>query len=162
MKCLIPFTLLLFPVLLLANKTDVFTQLSGLNYVINNALESNEFFDRKTNHATNNVHNNKTIELNLKSGVTQIPLSKISNISAIKFNNSDSSKVKLELFNYSGKKIKTLLNKKQPAGIWEVNWDGTDSLGVTISPGIYYLKLRINELKSGKISCYTTKLIVRQ
>ncbi|MFC2088910.1 T9SS type A sorting domain-containing protein [Calditrichota bacterium] len=54
----------------------------------------------------------------------------------IKYDLPKSSKVKIEVFNLIGQKIKTLLNKHTPAGSHEVEFNGTD-----ISSGVYFYKI---------------------
>jgi hypothetical protein len=50
---------------------------------------------------------------------------------------SKSEQVKLEVYNYLGQKIKTLVNQKQPAGIYYITFNATD-----LASGLYFCRLR--------------------
>lgn len=41
-------------------------------------------------------------------------------------------------------KIRTFINNNQQAGKHSVVWDGTDNSGNTVSPGVCFYKLKIN------------------
>lgn len=53
--------------------------------------------------------------------------------------------VKLSIYNLKGQKVKTLCSDGKQAGIHELNWDGSDDNGQTVSSGCY-----IARLQSGK------------
>ncbi|HPF09470.1 MAG TPA: FlgD immunoglobulin-like domain containing protein, partial [Candidatus Cloacimonadota bacterium] len=55
--------------------------------------------------------------------------------------------VKLSIYNLKGQKVKTLWSDGKQAGIYELNWDGSDDNGQTVSSGCY-----IARLQSGKQS----------
>lgn len=61
----------------------------------------------------------------------------------IKYTVEDPSQVQLDVFDLSGKKIKTLVNEFQNAGTKSVTWDAKDQTGAVVSPGIYIYCLRI-------------------
>jgi FlgD Ig-like domain len=50
--------------------------------------------------------------------------------------------VKLDIFDVSGRQVKTLVDRNQRSGQREFVWDGTDQGGVKVSPGSYYLRLQ--------------------
>ncbi|MEJ2636480.1 MAG: S8 family serine peptidase [Calditrichia bacterium] len=50
-------------------------------------------------------------------------------------------KITLTVFDILGKKVKTLVNREQPAGEYEVNWDGTDERQNKASTGVYFYRL---------------------
>ncbi len=52
------------------------------------------------------------------------------------------SNVELTVYNLSGQKVKTLLSKKQNAGTYQIQWDGTNGEGVQVSSGMYLYHLR--------------------
>lgn len=54
------------------------------------------------------------------------------------------------IFDLLGKRTKTLVNNKQPAGFYQVIWDGTDDSGTTVASGIYYYKLTSGSFISSK------------
>lgn len=55
----------------------------------------------------------------------------------IQYRITQSTKVKLEIFNALGQKISTLVNKNQQAGVYLVEWDGSK-----LSSGVYYYRLK--------------------
>lgn len=55
------------------------------------------------------------------------------------------SVVVLEIYNFSGQKICTLMNDKLPSGLQSVRWNGNNSQGSKVKSGIYFYRLRIGE-----------------
>jgi hypothetical protein len=49
--------------------------------------------------------------------------------------------VKLVVYNTLGQLIRTLVQKKQPAGEYSVEWDGLDNSGMTAPSGVYFYRL---------------------
>ena len=62
----------------------------------------------------------------------------------IKFQTPASGTVKLAIYDMLGNKIKTIVNEKRSAGLYNVQWDGTNDLGVSVSSGVYFYKLTSN------------------
>jgi hypothetical protein len=60
------------------------------------------------------------------------------------------SNVQIEIFNLLGQKIKVLVNAEQPAGNYEIAWDGKDNDGQTLSSGIYLYKITTNKYTNSK------------
>lgn len=53
-----------------------------------------------------------------------------------------SSNVKLVVYNLIGQEVRTLVDvATQPAGGYEVEWDGQDNLGNAVGSGVYFYKL---------------------
>ena len=61
---------------------------------------------------------------------------------AFKYYIPESGKVTLRIYNLLGKEIRTLVNNFQAAGRYEVQWDGTDTLGRAVASGIYLYQLQ--------------------
>ncbi len=53
--------------------------------------------------------------------------------------------VELSIYNLLGQKVATLVNKNQPTGIYNVEWDATN-----LSTGVYYYKLQTGEFQQVK------------
>jgi hypothetical protein len=51
------------------------------------------------------------------------------------------NKVRLTIFNILGEEIATLVNQLQPAGFYQVQWDGTDHFGNQLSSGVYIYRI---------------------
>lgn len=55
------------------------------------------------------------------------------------------SEVKLFIFNMLGKKVKVLVDKKQSAGYYTIQWDGRDDAVVPVATGIYFYRLQTED-----------------
>jgi len=64
--------------------------------------------------------------------------------------------VTLRLFNMRGQEVKTLVNKKQLAGNYAVEWDGRDNNGIAVSTGIYFYRI-----EAGKFSKMNKMLLIK-
>ncbi len=54
-------------------------------------------------------------------------------------------KVNISVFNALGQKVKTLVNKKQNAGTYRVNWNAKDQHGSVVSSGVYFYTLKAGD-----------------
>lgn len=54
------------------------------------------------------------------------------------------SNIELTIYNLMGQKVKTLINKKQSAGIYQISWDGYNQNGNQVSSGVYLYCLTID------------------
>ena len=52
------------------------------------------------------------------------------------------SRVKLEIYNMLGQKVRTLVDAEQPVGRYTVSWDGRDDNGMQLSSGVYLYVLK--------------------
>jgi hypothetical protein len=53
--------------------------------------------------------------------------------------------VELSIFNVKGQKVKILSHDIKPAGNHEIEWNGTDESGNSVSSGIYLYQLKTNQ-----------------
>ena len=53
------------------------------------------------------------------------------------------AQVKIEIYNTLGQKVRTLVDRKQTAGIYHVNWDATNDFSQPVAAGIYLYRLSI-------------------
>ncbi len=60
----------------------------------------------------------------------------------ISFNLPEPGKVKLEIYNIKGQKVKTLLNSTTVPGAYKCIWNGKDEMGKSVSSGQYVIKLQ--------------------
>ena len=67
----------------------------------------------------------------------------------IKYDLQQVGVVRLQVFNFLGQEVTTLVNKRQSPGSYEVTWNAED-----IKPGIYFVKLRVGDISE------TRKLLV--
>lgn len=60
------------------------------------------------------------------------------------FEISDFGFVRMEVFDITGRKITTLVNKELPPGDYEVQWDGRNDAGKEVSSGLYIYRLWVS------------------
>ncbi|KAA3601521.1 MAG: T9SS C-terminal target domain-containing protein [Calditrichaeota bacterium] len=68
----------------------------------------------------------------------------------INFDLPISSKVKLEIFNLLGQKVRTLVDRKINAGFNSVTWNGKNDFGNQVSSGIYIYKIQTEDFTQSK------------
>ena len=61
---------------------------------------------------------------------------------AIRYSLPRAATVSLVIYNGLGRRVKTLVAKKQAAGSYTVSWAGTDDRGVRVPSGVYFYKLK--------------------
>jgi len=59
----------------------------------------------------------------------------------ISFNLPKTGKTSLQVYNIKGQLVNTLLNEEMVAGTHNINWNGVDSHGNSVSSGIYFYKV---------------------
>jgi hypothetical protein len=65
----------------------------------------------------------------------------------INYNLASSSDVTLQIYNVVGQVVKTLVAERQPAGRYQVRWNGTDDRGMSVSSGIYFYSIRAGKFE---------------
>ncbi len=68
---------------------------------------------------------------------------------AISYQLSAFSDVELAIYNLLGQKVRTMVRGRQPAGRYEVKWDGRDEAGREVSSGVYIYRLRAGDPSAG-------------
>ena len=76
----------------------------------------------------------------------------------IKYEIPQSGRVVLTLYNILGQEVRRLLDVTRPVGTFTTSWDGTDQSGRTVSSGIYFYRLIINDT-SGSQTGVSEKMI---
>lgn len=59
---------------------------------------------------------------------------------------NSTSDVELSIYNLQGQHVKSLVHTTQPPGAHSVPWDGTDDTGKDVASGIYFYRLKTDEL----------------
>jgi hypothetical protein len=54
------------------------------------------------------------------------------------------ARLEMSVFNHLGQRVRTLLSADQPAGRWDISWDGCDDEGGLLPSGVYLLAARVN------------------
>lgn len=79
-------------------------------------------------------------------------------VTTISFALADAAKVDLEVFNIKGQKVRTLLASENfEKGVMQVEWNGKDSKGKSVSSGVYFYKLRVNDKNIDTKKCLLLK-----
>ena len=73
------------------------------------------------------------------------------------FNLPENSKVKLNIYNIKGQKVITLTEKPYSQGTHSLTWKGENSAGNTVTSGIYFYQLSINNKKKIIKKCLLLK-----
>ncbi|RKX18498.1 MAG: hypothetical protein DRP35_09185, partial [Candidatus Zixiibacteriota bacterium] len=60
------------------------------------------------------------------------------------------SNVEIEIFNLLGQSVKKLINKSISPGSYEIEWDGTNKQGKSVSTGIYLYRLKTEDFIQSK------------
>lgn len=68
----------------------------------------------------------------------------------IRFSLPETNLVKLDIFNTMGQKVKTLVSEIKSAGLYVVNWDGTDDSGKNVAGGTYIYRLTCGAFEASK------------
>jgi len=63
-------------------------------------------------------------------------------VTTIKYEVEKAGRVELTIYNLLGQKIRTLVNKQQPAGQYQVKWNGHNDRGRPLPSGVYLYRLR--------------------
>ena len=63
----------------------------------------------------------------------------------IRYQLPSASKVRLEIYDVLGQKVRTLVSESQPAGYLRVAWDGRDEQAVAVAAGVYLYHLQAGE-----------------
>ncbi|MCK4695724.1 MAG: T9SS type A sorting domain-containing protein, partial [Candidatus Cloacimonetes bacterium] len=59
----------------------------------------------------------------------------------IHFSLKDAGRVKIEIFNIKGEKIRTLVNEYKNVGFHSTIWNGKDNIGKTVASGMYFYSM---------------------
>ena len=51
------------------------------------------------------------------------------------------SNMRLVIYNIRGRKVRTLVNSHQQAGIYQIDWDGTNDHNLPIAAGVYFCRM---------------------
>jgi hypothetical protein len=60
------------------------------------------------------------------------------------------AKVKIDVFNVIGQKVKTLVDAPQKIGSYKVNWNSVNDAGSKVSSGIYFYRLKADDFTQVK------------
>jgi len=85
------------------------------------------------------------VEVNVVQGLSYSLIQNYPNpfnpVTAIKYTIAQNGKVSVKVFSISGTEIATLVNQDMSAGSYEVKWNGKDNAGITVTSGVYFIRL---------------------
>lgn len=70
--------------------------------------------------------------------------------SAIRFALGAAMRVEITIYDVGGRRVRTLVDAMQPAGEWTAVWDGADTSGHRVGPGIYWAEMRAAGARSSR------------
>jgi hypothetical protein len=70
----------------------------------------------------------------------------------------DDAQVRLTVYNMVGQQVITLVNSRQPAGLYQVEWNAEDQSGGRVTSGIYYYRIEI--VSSQQSEVITKKMLL--
>jgi hypothetical protein len=59
----------------------------------------------------------------------------------IEFSLSERARVRLEIYDITGRRVKRLLDEELSSGHWSIVWDGEDDRGTKVASGVYFYRL---------------------
>lgn len=68
----------------------------------------------------------------------------------IEYRLSNSARVTIDIYNVLGQKIRRLVDRVQPAGVYLVDWDGTDGNDQVVATGLYFYHFKAGDLQETK------------
>jgi hypothetical protein len=77
-----------------------------------------------------------------------------SHSTTLRFRLANAGSAVLKIYNASGRRVRTLGGREYPAGYSEVRWNGQDSNGAGVAPGVYFVRLEA----SGRV--HTRRVVV--
>ncbi len=70
----------------------------------------------------------------------------------IRYQLAQTTDVVLRIYNITGQEVRALVSEVQPAGDYQVKWDGTDELGRQVASGLYIYRLQAgNQFKTSRM-----------
>jgi flagellar hook assembly protein FlgD len=58
--------------------------------------------------------------------------------------------VELSIYDITGGKIRTLVNRQMPAGFHQVVWQGRDDSGSSVASGVYLYRIRAGQFQQSR------------
>lgn len=72
------------------------------------------------------------------------------------------ARIKIEIYNMLGQRVRSLLDAERPAGILSETWDGRDDHGLPLASGTYLVRLTTREKGKDREAQFTSKVIVQK
>ena len=128
--------------ILVINDPDISTGMIFRNTSIWSTFQGNNL---RTGYQTDNMTSVEQELINNHSYLLQNYPNPFNPTTTISFSIPDDSKITLIIYNIKGQEIKTLVNNDFIKGSHSVVWNGDDYYGNSVSSGIYFYELNIND-----------------
>ena len=66
----------------------------------------------------------------------------------IQYQLNESGRVRLEIYDLMGRKVRTLVDQDQPAGYFMMKWDGKNQTGNLVPSGMYLYRITVQGMKT--------------
>jgi len=96
--------------------------------------------------------------LHQKSVLGQNYPNPFADITYIDYQLYDNAQVKLSVYNMMGQLVTTLVNDRQPEGLYQVEWNASDRSGNSVANGMYFYRIEI--VTSGQTEVITRKMLL--
>ena len=83
----------------------------------------------------------KVTQLPETYGISQNYPNPFNPVTQIQYKLPEASEVKLTIYNILGEHVTTLINENQPAGFYELRWNGRNAFGNQVATGIYIYRM---------------------
>jgi hypothetical protein len=128
-------------------------------------LAANGYYTLVIDDAGNDETGNYTVTVDLSGGVTGVddtPPARLALHPAVPSPFSSSTRfdyelpagdrVRLAVYDVTGRRVRTLADESRGAGRYSVSWDGRDDAGVSVASGVYYVRMETRaEVKRQKV-----------
>ncbi len=72
------------------------------------------------------------------------------------------SRVKIEIFNTLGQRVRELMDEDKPAGVLSITWDGKNDQGMAAVSGMYIVRLNAAEQGTNQVKRFTSKVLIQK
>ncbi|MCX7757298.1 MAG: T9SS type A sorting domain-containing protein, partial [candidate division WOR-3 bacterium] len=86
----------------------------------------------------------------IRTGVYSVGPNPVRGSVVIRYGLSKEDEVRLRIYDASGRIVKTLVNERKGAGVYDVTWNGKDETGQKVPQGIYFYTFETSNHKSTK------------
>ena len=91
------------------------------------------------------VDNTSVVQIPISSGLYQNYPNPFNPETNIQYSITNDANVSLEIYNIKGELVRTLVNEPQSAGYYKVIWNGKAYNNISVSSGIYFYRLKIDD-----------------
>lgn len=113
---------------------------------IDNSGNESGYSNQATATTLNILNDNSTTEFALYQNVPN----PFNPITVIEFSIPNDTDVNIIIYDLMGNEVKTLINEFKPVGQYQVNWDGNDNSGQSVSGGIYFYQIQAGDYNQTK------------